>query len=381
MAEMDPREEYEFYRDQENLRPQGPPRKRDSGLTEMLPVRVTPAMERALRDRARSDERSVSWVVRRAIERHLGGSEDVGWLLPEALLDPLYRPVREGAEAARILQEAAEGLFAGIVEPTPGSAAKAELDCEGDLAGEWGEHPVSLVVLDAKRKLAAYGPQHLDAIRRLVSPPIDFFSAAVVARAVIESSARSWYLLDPSVDIRTRVARGMTERLYSLRQQRTVARSLTVASTDDRSAALDEVDGGINSIASSAHHRGFEVLPDVGDPKAIDDGRPATTDLVKGLFSRYSTAAAESITYRLWSAIAHGTGWETELFAEIGDGPDAGYETESLGPRPVHVRSLFQMTCIAYLEATERFVSYMKGSSDDLAETRIAVGKRLFLSA
>ena len=75
MAE-DAQTEYESYRDQENLRPQGAPRKRRTALSEMLPVRVSPELLKAPRNRAEHEDRSMGWIVRRAIERYLEASED-----------------------------------------------------------------------------------------------------------------------------------------------------------------------------------------------------------------------------------------------------------------------------------------------------------------
>jgi predicted HicB family RNase H-like nuclease len=71
MAE-DGQTEDEHYRDAENLRPQGPPRKRKSTLSEMLPVRISPELLKSLRSRAEQEDRSMGWIVRRAIERYLG---------------------------------------------------------------------------------------------------------------------------------------------------------------------------------------------------------------------------------------------------------------------------------------------------------------------
>lgn len=107
MTERDPREDYEFYEDEENLRPQGPPRRRESGLTEMLPVRVSPSLLDALRDRAKREERSVSWVVRRATQRYLDVEGGEGSGVDDAIhhiraaLDALQRArSRESDESA-----------------------------------------------------------------------------------------------------------------------------------------------------------------------------------------------------------------------------------------------------------------------------------------
>lgn len=374
LADKDVGEEFEFYRDQEHLQPQGPPVRRESGLSEMLPVRLSPALLGSLRERAQGDQRSVSWVVRRAIERHLGASEDVGWLLPEAVLDPVYRPIREGAEALRILGDALRALMAEPMEPAPDSIAAREMEREPELAGQWSPRPVLEVVQDARLKLA-YAIEHLDAIRRLSSPPVLFFSAALIARSVIEGAVRTWWLLDPAIDARARVARGMTERLYGLRQKLTVAKSFTVASSPERSAAVDEVDDAIEHIVVTAEMLAFGVRRDKrGRPTAIEEGRPDATRLVAELFASHTKTAVVSMTYRLWSAISHGTGWETDSFSVTEPGPREEYETVSLVARPEHLNILMHATCIATIDAADRLVFYMNASrSNRWAQARSAV--------
>jgi len=55
---MTRQEEHDFYADPENQMPQGPARRRNSKLTELVPVRFPPDTLAKIRDAAEADDRS-----------------------------------------------------------------------------------------------------------------------------------------------------------------------------------------------------------------------------------------------------------------------------------------------------------------------------------
>jgi hypothetical protein len=65
-------EEQAFYARPENQVPVGPPRRRRSKLTELVPVRFPPETLDEIRRRATEEDRSVSSWIRRAVEHELG---------------------------------------------------------------------------------------------------------------------------------------------------------------------------------------------------------------------------------------------------------------------------------------------------------------------
>ncbi len=68
---MTRQEEHDFYADPENQIPQGPARRRNSKLTELVPVRFPPDTLAKIRDAADADDRSVSAWIRRAVDHEL----------------------------------------------------------------------------------------------------------------------------------------------------------------------------------------------------------------------------------------------------------------------------------------------------------------------
>lgn len=71
MTKMTREEEHEFYARPDNQVPQGPARRRNSNLTEVVPVRFPPEVLEQIREAADADDRSVSAWIRRAVDHEL----------------------------------------------------------------------------------------------------------------------------------------------------------------------------------------------------------------------------------------------------------------------------------------------------------------------
>ena len=68
---MTRQQERDFFANPDNQTPQGPARRRNSKLSELVPVRFAPETLAKIRDAADADDRSVSAWIRRAVERQL----------------------------------------------------------------------------------------------------------------------------------------------------------------------------------------------------------------------------------------------------------------------------------------------------------------------
>ena len=137
--------------------------------------------------------------------------------------------------------------------PEPGSQAATEIRAAEELADEWSQNPLKQVLDIAALQLAA-AEDYLTALSLLLSQDVAF-SPFVMSRAALEAAARAWHLLDPEIDARERVARGMTERLHGLAE---------VAHLGERFRERAEAERVPKILACSERH-GFSVLARRGD--------------------------------------------------------------------------------------------------------------------
>src|SRR5829696_868557 len=100
--------------------------------------------------------------------------------------------------------------------PTENSIAERQIAQEQHkLVASWSATPVELSFATAEEHIG-HAQDHLLALQRLLPPPFQVFPICTLARSALEASARAWWLLDPSISARKRVARTMTDRLAGL---------------------------------------------------------------------------------------------------------------------------------------------------------------------
>jgi hypothetical protein len=81
-------------------------------------------------------------------------------------------------------------------------------------AGKWGDVPVHTAMSLASLKLTA-AQDHIASLYKQLQPPHTLFGLAVMARASVEASAKAFWLLDPKLSVRDRIARSLGEQLFS----------------------------------------------------------------------------------------------------------------------------------------------------------------------
>lgn len=147
--------------------------------------------------------------------------------------------------------------------------------------------------------------QTLFAMSQLIRPDqqIASFAFEILARAVIEASARAWWLYDPNIGVRERVARGKTVELHSVNEAVKVER---IAETDTshyeqhRNRILAEADklGLIPDHSSKTE----ELLGFEGQRRLN-----ATPIIEEMLVALLGDRPASRASYRLYSAVHHST--------------------------------------------------------------------------
>lgn len=129
----------------------------------------------------------------------------------------IYLQIEGAMSAANQYGEGAEN------GPVAGSKIDFEMNHNGEFdidAKPWGSQATKSALSLAGVATQATG-HFLLSLGQLLRPgePLSLFGFQVVARSCVEAAARAWWLLDPSINARERVARAMTEQAQSIAEQ------------------------------------------------------------------------------------------------------------------------------------------------------------------
>jgi hypothetical protein len=185
--------------------------------------------------------------------------------------------------------------------PDAHSQAMAEVAAESEYRGEspWGDDPVQQAHNLGQLLLVGADDLARSTCKLLQQGDAPVFAHVVLARSALEHAARAWRLLDPTVRVRQRIARGMNERLFSLSQQ-----AMLPSDPEVKRRARDR----IRSILGEAERVGLRRLPSRPRiPAYLEEARPSSTELVRRLLESGSDRELGKLIYAYFSAVTHGT--------------------------------------------------------------------------
>lgn len=206
-------------------------------------------------------------------------------------------PLRDALEGLIDLAEAISERWGHM--PSAESAAMAELAGEAEFDGPepWGDQAVQATYNLAGLQLVGANDCARSAITLLRAERTPIYGHVVLTRSCLELAGRAWLLLEPAIGIRIRVARGMNERLFGLREQRRMPLDGDrLARSRERENALLEVGAGLGMETVRA--RGGDFLA---------EERPGQTEVLRRVFDLPEDRGLGEAVYGMFSAVAHGT--------------------------------------------------------------------------
>jgi hypothetical protein len=135
-------------------------------------------------------------------------------------------------------------------------------------------------------------------VRVLSQDESPVYAHVVLARSSLEHASRAWWLFEPAIAQRLRVARGMNERISGLSQQ-----SRLPLAEEEGARASER----LNELFAEAARLGFQTVRDRGRVRYLEEMRPGHTELIKKLLSADGDASLGALVYGVFSAVAHGT--------------------------------------------------------------------------
>lgn len=142
---------------------------------------------------------------------------------------------------------------------------------------------------------------HLTAFLKTITNPVETIAPWACARSLLETSALASWMLDSTIGMRERVARGFAHRYEGLEQQVKFSESAGLDSNNARKR-IDKVEADAIALGYA------RVLDRHGKRIGIARRMPSTTDLINDVHHKADT-------YRLLSAFAHGHHWAIQTVA------------------------------------------------------------------
>jgi hypothetical protein len=271
-----------------------------------------------------------AWDVREALSEYLTYGAAQGFTRQSQLVkaldshpdhDRMYRWLREngGDMWAAYLDRS---FTADLRELLAATIAKARLVANADGAWETpgasspaGEEMVAeearrpdpatgswpwLLALTLSRLAIQTALEEAKGFSGVLARPSTSYAADVLCRSVLETSSLAWWLLDPGIDSKTRLARSLSYRLRSAEQTRKAIDALSLA-PDDEPSELGELPEAVMEDI-----RGAQLSTDANGKASFSasEARLGYADRVAALVANIWPQT--KLPYAVLSAVAHG---------------------------------------------------------------------------
>jgi hypothetical protein len=210
----------------------------------------------------------------------------------------------------------------------------------------------------------------LFALAQLYQPDMALFGFQVIARAIVESSMKAWWLVDPTASIDTRLARLYVDNLTNINEMTKVGR----LNSDD----AESVDMRREMLVERAESAGVPPLYN-RKGKLIGFGEvdsPTSTETAGKFFAALGYELGE-FWYRSLSAICHGTAYGLLDHYTVVDIPNSDFQT--LAPQlsiedVIHIAVLSMQ---AHLGAIQFHSMYLGWDHEDVESKRREFQQRM----
>jgi hypothetical protein len=252
------------------------------------------------------------------------------------------------ARLAHFLHNAVR-VEAGYTDPDPTWAGSP--GSKSDRDRQWTEPGVeadkTIRAVDTTYAAARLGliavTDHAASLARLITDPdlIGCLAVEAVARSAVETAARSWWLVEPGLTARQRVARFLADQLFSAYQAEDMAQRMKWPT------GVAGISPGADEIRAKCDELGLNYDANRAAPTVDGQKRPGSTPLVAALMRDTIYSASYPLVYALTSATTHGT-----HFALMRGYVDTGdkHDSESIFDRRLDHRQI-EPVCGVVLEA------------------------------
>jgi hypothetical protein len=182
--------------------------------------------------------------------------------------------------------------------PDVDSEGMRELAEESRFVGAWGQEPVRACHTMATVLLVGAEDHARSITELLLLERAPLYGHVVLARSALEMSARVLWLCEVGIGVRLRVARGYTDALDNLNEQRRLPGNPVPSAVTRR-----------DRIIAEARRQHFNVIRKDRKPPAIEHERPSKTSLMRALLGAGGDADLGALLYSFYSAVAHGTAY------------------------------------------------------------------------